>query len=270
MANQGKEEKPHATLVFVRHGQSTWNATNQFTGWVDCDLSKLGIEEAHAGANELKKAGYQFDIMYTSYLQRAIKTGHIILETLDQLYIPEIKTWRLNERMYGALQGLNKAQTVQQHGEQKVLLWRRSFDIPPPDIDEKSEYNPAKDPKYRHLDAKDVPKTECLKDVIARVEPFWVSDIEPALKKGKTVLCCAHGNSIRAIVKFLDNISEDVIPSLEIPTGIPLIYQFDAKLKVIKNANAVEPLSGMFLGDPEKIKEAQEAVKNQIKKKINF
>jgi len=205
--------------------------------------------------------------MYTSYLKRAIKTGHIVLETLDQLYIPEIKSWRLNERMYGALQGLNKAQTVEQHGQEKVLLWRRSFDIPPPDIDEKSEYNPAKDHKYKHLNPKDVPKTECLKDVITRVTPFWESDIAPALQEGKTVLCCAHGYSIRAIVKFLDDISDEVIPSLEIPTGIPLIYEFDAKLNVIKNANAVEPLHGVFLGDPEKIKEAQEAVKNQIKKK---
>jgi 2,3-bisphosphoglycerate-dependent phosphoglycerate mutase len=264
---QEEKNQGGGTLVFVRHGQSIWNATNQFTGWVDCDLSEVGVQEAHEGGKELAKAGVEFDIMYTSYQKRAIKTGDIVLEELDQLWIPVVKSWRLNERMYGALQGLNKKETVDKHGEKKVLEWRRSYDVPPPEIDPKSPYNPAKEAKYRKLDPKDVPKTECLKDVVVRVTPFWESDIAPALKKGKTVLVSAHGNSIRAILKFLDNIPDDVIPGLEIPTGIPLVYRFDKKLKVIKQKNAMEPLSGVFLGDPDKIKEAQEKVKNQIKGK---
>jgi len=264
---QAQAPKTHATLVFVRHGQSVWNATNQFTGWVDCDLSELGVKEALEGAHALKDAHYQFDIMYTSYLKRAIKTGNIVLETLDQLWIPVEKSWRLNERMYGGLTGLNKVETVQKHGTEKVLEWRRSFDIPPPDIDEKSPYNPANEIKYKHLNPKDIPKTECLKDVITRAIPYWESDIKPALKKGGTVLIAAHGNSIRAILKYLDNIDESVIPNLEIPTGIPLVYEFDSQLHVIPPKDRMEPLQGRFLGDPEKIKAAQESVKNQIKQK---
>merc|ERR1712154_743311 len=197
------------------------------------------------GAQEIKKAGFQFDVMFTSYLKRAILTGNIVLEEIDQLYIPVKKSWRLNERMYGGLQGLNKVETV-----------------------EKNEYNPAKEAKYKKFcKAEEIPKTECLKDVIARAEPYWKSDIEPVLKQGKTVLVAAHGNSIRAILKYLDKIPDDIIPSLEIPTGIPLVYNFDKDLNIIKNEKAVAPLTGLFLGDPERIKKAQDKVKNQVSKK---
>jgi len=263
-----EDKKVFATLVFIRHGQSEWNASNQFTGWVDVGLTDLGRKEAAEGAAEIKKAGYEFDAMYTSFLRRAILTGNMVLEAIDQLYIPVHKSWRLNERMYGGLQGLNKVETVEKHGKEQVLIWRRSFDVPPPEIDEKSEFNPANEPKYaKFCAAEDIPKTECLKDVIARAEPYWKSDIEPQLKKGRTILVAAHGNSIRAIVKYLDGIEDAVIPSLEIPTGIPLVYQFDKDLKIIKNAKAVAPLSGLFLGDPERIKKAQDKVKNQVSKK---
>lgn len=265
---EAADNKAFATVVFIRHGQSEWNASNQFTGWVDVGLTELGKKEAMEGASEIKKAGFQFDVMFTSYLKRAILTGNMVLEEIDQLYIPVKKSWRLNERMYGGLQGLNKVETVEKHGKEQVLKWRRSFDIPPPEIDEKSEYNPANDPKYkRFCDAKDIPKTECLKDVIARCEPYWLSDIEPMLKQGKTVLVAAHGNSLRAILKYLDKIDDATIPSLEIPTGIPLVYEFDKDLKIVKNAKAVAPLSGLFLGDPERIKKAQDKVKNQVSKK---
>eukprot|EP01083_Nonionella_stella_P071032 190496_1 len=235
MAEAEQKSEAYATLVFIRHGQSEWNASNQFTGWVDVGLTELGKKEAMEGAGEIKKAGYQFDIMYTSYLKRAILTGNMVLEGINQLYIPITQSWRLNERMYGALQGLNKAETVEKHGKEQVLIWRRSFDVPPPEIDEKSQYNPANDVKYSKLNKNDIPKTECLKDVIARAEPFWKSDIEPKLKQGKTILVAAHGNSIRAIVKYLDNIDDKIIPSLEIPTGIPLVYQFDKDLNIIPN-----------------------------------
>merc|ERR1712087_719344 len=206
------------------------------------------------GAAEIKKAGYQFDAMYTSFLRRAILTGNMVLETIDQLYIPVYKSWRLNERMYGGLQGLNKVETVEKHGKEQVLIWRRSFDVPPPEIDEKSEFNPAKEAKYaKFCAAEDIPKTECLKDVIARAEPYWKSDIEPELKQGKTVLVAAHGNSIRAIVKYLEGISDDVIPGLEIPTATPLVYDLDADLKPIPSNMAVPPLKfGRYLGDVEK------------------
>eukprot|EP01084_Bolivina_argentea_P027586 51266_1 len=268
MAEAEQKSEAYATLVFIRHGQSQWNASNQFTGWVDVGLTELGKKEAMEGAGEIKKAGYQFDIMYTSYLKRAILTGNMVLEEIDQMYIPVKKSWRLNERMYGGLQGLNKSETVDKHGKEQVLKWRRSFDIPPPEIDEKSEYNPANDVKYKKFcDAKDIPKTECLKDVIARAEPYWKSDIEVTLKEGKTVLVAAHGNSIRAVVKYLDKIGDDIIPSLEIPTGIPLVYQFDKDLNIIPNPKAVKPLTGLFLGDPERIKKAQDKVKNQISQK---
>jgi len=262
------EGGPFATVVFIRHGQSEWNASNQFTGWVDVGLTDLGRKEAAEGAAEIKKAGLHFDCMFTSFLKRAILTGNMVLEAIDQLYIPVQKSWRLNERMYGGLQGLNKVETVEKHGKEQVLIWRRSFDVPPPDIDEDSEYNPAKDIKYKKFcDAKDIPRTECLKDVIARAEPYWKSDIEPMLKEGKTVLVAAHGNSLRAIVKYLDGIEDAVIPSLEIPTGIPLVYHFDEELNIIKNPKAVAPLSGLFLGDPDRIKKAQDKVKNQVSQK---
>jgi len=264
---EDKKDAAFATLVFTRHGQSEWNASNQFTGWVDVGLTDLGRTEAKNGAAELKKGGYEFDIMFTSYLKRAIQTGNIVLDEIDQAYIPVKKSWRLNERMYGGLQGKIKKEVAAKHPDE-IKNWRRSFDIPPPEIDEKSEYNPANEAKYKKFcDAKDIPKTECLKDVIARAEPYWKSDIEPELKAGKTVMVCAHGNSIRAIVKYLDKIDEATIPSLEIPTGIPLVYTFDKDLNIIKNDKATAPLSGVFLGDPAAIKAAQEKVKNQVSKK---
>lgn len=260
--------KPYSTVVFIRHGQSEWNASNQFTGWVDVGLTDLGRKEAAEGAAEIKKAGLQFDCMFTSFLKRAIITGNMVLEATDQLYIPVKKSWRLNERMYGGLQGLNKVETVEKHGKEQVLIWRRSFDVPPPEIAADSEFNPANDIKYKKFcKPEDIPKTECLKDVIARAEPYWKSDIEPMLKDGKTVLVAAHGNSLRAIIKYLDGIEDKVIPSLEIPTGIPLVYNFDKELNIIKNPLAVAPLSGLFLGDPERIKKAQDKVKNQVSKK---
>lgn len=252
-------------LVFVRHGQSEWNASNQFTGWVDVDLTELGVKEAQAGAEALK--GYEFDVVYTSVLKRAIKTSNIVLEGIDQLWLPVIRSWRLNERMYGGLQGLNKVETVEKHGKEQVLIWRRSFDVPPPEIADDSEYNPANDRKYAEIGAENIPKTECLKDVIERAVPFFESDILPALRAGKRVLVAAHGNSIRAFCKYLDNVPDAVIPSLEIPTGIPLVYKFDAELKPIKAENAFGPLSGFFVGDPVKIQKAMDKVKNQIAKK---
>jgi len=265
---QPADKKAYATLVFLRHGESEWNASNQFTGWVDVGLTDLGIKEAMEGAAEIKKKGYQFDCMFTSYLKRAIITGNMVLEEIDQLYIPVKKSWRLNERMYGGLQGLNKKATVDKHGKEQVLKWRRSYDIPPPEIDEKSQYNPANEAKYKKFcEAKDIPKTECLKDVIARAEPYWKSDIEPMLKEGKTILVAAHGNSIRAIVKYLDKIDDATIPSLEIPTGIPLVYEFDKDLNIIPMTGCVAPLSGLFLGDPTRIEKAQQKVKDQISKK---
>jgi 2,3-bisphosphoglycerate-dependent phosphoglycerate mutase len=253
-----------ATLVFVRHGQSEWNASNRFTGWVDIGLTELGVQEAKEGAMEIKKAGFQFDCLYTSYLKRAILTANLVLEEIDQLYIPVFKSWRLNERMYGGLQGLNKVDTVNEHGKEQVLKWRRSFDIPPPEIDDASEFNPRNDPKYRKIDTSLIPKTECLKDVIVRALPYWESDIKPALAMGGTICVAAHGNSIRAIVKYLDSIEDSVIPSLEIPTGIPLVYEFNKELQIIKNAKSVAPLTGVFLGDPARILAAQQKVKNQV------
>jgi len=257
---------PHATLVFSRHGESEWNVANKFTGWVDVDLSEKGVGEAKGAGDLVKEAGLQFDICYTSYLKRAIKTSALALESADQLHVPVVKSWRLNERMYGGLTGLDKKETVVKHGAEQVQIWRRSFDLPPPDIDEDSEYHPKKEAKYRHLTESEIPKTESLKTVIDRVMPFWESEIIPQLKEGRTVFVAAHGNSIRAIVKYLEGIPDDVIPGLEIPTGTPLVYELDADLKPIPQELAVEPLkAGRYLGDAEKIKAAAEAVKNQTK-----
>lgn len=258
--------KPHATLIFSRHGESQWNVDNRFTGWVDVDLSAKGLVEARGAGELLKSEGFVVDVAYTSYLKRAIKTCNIALEAADQLYVPVEKSWRLNERMYGGLTGLDKKETVVKHGADQVLTWRRSFDVPPPPLEEESEYHPARDPKYAALDKADIPSTECLKDTIARVLPYWEEKIVPQLKAGKTVFVAAHGNSIRAIVKFIEGISDDVIPGLEIPTGTPLVYLLDADLKPLPTDQAVEPLKfGRYLGDAEKIKAAAEAVKNQTK-----
>jgi len=253
------------TLVLVRHGESVWNQENKFTGWVDVDLSEKGREEAAAGGKALKDAGLEFDVAYTSVLKRAIHTLWSCLDGIDQAWIPQHMTWRLNERMYGALAGLDKKETVAKHGTEQVLIWRRSFDIPPPVLDKESKYHPIHDPKYKGLDPKDIPDTESLKDTIARVLPLWNAEIAPALKSGKRILIAAHGNSIRAICKHLDNIPEDVIPSLEIPTGIPLVYQLDDDLKPIPWPDACAPLTAKFIGDPEVVKAAQEKVKNQTK-----
>jgi 2,3-bisphosphoglycerate-dependent phosphoglycerate mutase len=256
----------HATLIFSRHGESEWNVANIFTGWVDVDLSEKGVGEAKGAGVLLKADGYKIDVAFTSVLKRAIKTCNLALEQADQMYIPVNKTWRLNERMYGGLTGLDKKETVVKHGAEQVQIWRRSFDLPPPPLEKDSKYHPSKEAKYRDVDPKDIPDTECLKDTIARVMPYWEQNIMPELKAGKTVLVAAHGNSIRAIVKFIEGISDDVIPGLEIPTGTPLVYELDADLKPIASDLAIEPLKfGRYLGDVEKIKAAAEAVKNQTK-----
>mmetsp|Transcript_30955 Transcript_30955/g.69654 ORF Transcript_30955/g.69654 Transcript_30955/m.69654 type:complete len:718 (+) Transcript_30955:72-2225(+) len=258
--------KPHATLIFSRHGESQWNVDNKFTGWVDVDLSTKGLGEAKSAGSLLKSEGVKVDVAFTSYLKRAIKTCDLALEAADQLFVPVTKSWRLNERMYGGLTGLDKKETVKKHGADQVQIWRRSFDIPPPPIDDDSEYNPAKEKKYAALDKADIPKTECLKDTIARVMPFWESTIAPELKSGKTVFVAAHGNSIRAILKFLEGISDDDITGLEIPTGRPLMYTLDADLKPIASDAAIAPLKfGKYLGNLDEIKAAAEAVKNQTK-----
>mmetsp|Transcript_22109 Transcript_22109/g.38945 ORF Transcript_22109/g.38945 Transcript_22109/m.38945 type:complete len:263 (-) Transcript_22109:62-850(-) len=257
---------PHATLVFSRHGESEWNKANRFTGWVDVDLSEKGIQEAKGAGDLIKKEGLAFDVCYTSVLKRAIKTGFIALDAADQLHIPMEKTWRLNERMYGGLTGGDKKEAVAKFGADQVQIWRRSFDIPPPDIEADSPFRPELEAKYKGLDPKDIPKTECLKDTIARVMPFWEGTIMPQLKEGKTIFVAAHGNSIRAIVKYIENISEEDIPGLEIPTATPLVYTLDADLKPIESDLAVAPLKfGRYLGDAEAIKAAAEAVKNQTK-----
>lgn len=256
----------HAKLVFSRHGESEWNVANKFTGWVDVDLSEKGVGEGKNAGALIKAEGLNFDICYTSVLKRAIKTCNFALEGADQLHVPVTKSWRLNERMYGGLTGLDKKETVVKHGADQVLTWRRSFDLPPPDIDEDSQYHPKLEAKYKDLTPDQIPKTESLKTVIERVMPIWESTIMADLKAGKTVFVCAHGNSIRAIVKYLEGIPDDVIPGLEIPTGTPLVYELDKDLKPIANAQAVAPLtSGRYLGDAAAIAAAAEAVKNQTK-----
>ncbi len=245
-------------LVLIRHGESVWNKENKFTGWTDVGLSEKGIEEAKKGGKELKKDGYKFDVVYTSVLKRATETTRIVLQEMGINNIPIIKTWRLNERHYGALQGLNKAETKEKYGEQQFTIWRRSFDVPPPALEEEDSRNSANDPLYKDVDPKDIPLTECLKDVIVRFMPLWKKEIAPAIKSGKKVLISAHGNSLRALVKYLDNISDEEIVGLNIPTGIPLVYELDDKLKPIKH---------YYLGDPEEIAKAAEAVAKQGHKK---
>jgi 2,3-bisphosphoglycerate-dependent phosphoglycerate mutase len=245
-------------LVLLRHGLSQWNSENRFTGWVDVPLSEIGTEEARAAGQLLKAEGYTFDVAYTSVLKRAIKTLWLVLEELDQMWIPVHRSWRINERMYGGLQGLNKAETAARHGEMQVLTWRRSYDIPPPPLAETSQYWPAKDPRYAHVPPSELPATECLKDTVARFLPFWESDIAPAIRRGERVLLTAHGNSLRALVKYLDNVSDSDIVELNIPTAIPLVYELDDDLKPIKER--------YYLGDPEAAEKAAKAVANQGKK----
>lgn len=243
-------------LVLIRHGQSQWNLENRFTGWIDVPLSELGIEEARQAGTLLREGGYVFDVAYTSVLKRAIKTVWITLEELDQMWIPVHKNWRLNERMYGALQGLNKAETAKKYGEQQVQIWRRSFDVPPPPLDVNDERWPGRDPRYAGLRPEEIPLTESLKDTIARFLPYWNDEIAPAIRRGQRVLIVAHGNSLRALVKHLDQISDEEIVGLNIPTGIPLIYELDDELLPIKH---------YYLGDPEAARRAAEAVAHQTK-----
>ena len=221
-------------LVLIRHGESEWNLENRFTGWKDVDLSPKGIEEAKSAGKILKEMNLVFDVAYTSYLKRAIKTLNIVLEEMDELYIPVYKSWRLNERHYGALQGLNKAETAKKYGDEQVHIWRRSFDVAPPSIDKNSEYYPKSDRRYADLADSDIPLGESLKDTIARVLPYWHSDISKSLQEGKNVIVAAHGNSLRALIKYLLNISNEDILNLNLTTGKPLIFEMDKDLKVLK------------------------------------
>lgn len=245
-------------LVLIRHGESAWNKENRFTGWTDVDLSEKGLQEAAEGGALLKKEGYVFDIAFTSVLKRAIRTLWIALDKMDLMWIPVVRDWRLNERHYGSLQGLNKAETAAKFGDEQVKIWRRSYDVPPPPLEAGDPRSPANDPRYKNLKKNELPLTECLKDTVARVLPFWHEVAAPAIKAGKRVLIAAHGNSLRALVKYLDNVSEKEILELNIPTGIPLVYELDQNLKPIKH---------YYLGDPEKIKAAMDAVASQGKAK---
>jgi 2,3-bisphosphoglycerate-dependent phosphoglycerate mutase len=245
-------------IVLLRHGESTWNKENLFTGWTDVDLSEKGIEEAKEAGRVLKEQGYMFDLAFTSVLKRAIRTLWIALDGMDLMWIPVYNDWRLNERHYGALQGLNKAQTAEKYGEAQVKIWRRSYDIRPPALDEKDPRYTGSDPRYHTLRKEQHPLAECLKDTVERFLPCWHERIVPVIKSGQRVLIAAHGNSLRALVKYLDNIPDDVIPGVNIPTGMPLVYELDDDLK---------PIQSYYLGDPEKVKEAMEAVANQAKAK---
>ncbi len=245
-------------LVLVRHGESDWNKENRFTGWTDVDLSDKGKLEAKEGGVVLKKEGYTFDIAYTSVLKRAIRTLWTILDELDLMWIPVVRSWRLNERHYGDLQGLNKSETAAKFGEDQVLVWRRSYDIPPPPLKKNDPRYPGFDRRYKELKENELPLTESLKETVARFLPYWHEVIAPTIKQGKKVLIAAHGNSLRALVKHLDNVSEKDIVSLNIPTGIPLVYELDENLKPIKH---------YYLGDQEKIQMAMNTVANQGKAK---
>jgi len=245
-------------LVLIRHGESQWNRENRFTGWKDVDLSEKGREEAKAAGQLLKAEGFTFDEAYTSVLRRAIRTLWVILDEMDLMWIPETKTWRLNERHYGALQGLDKGETAAKYGEDQVKIWRRSYDIPPGALDESDERWLGSEPRYCDIDPSEFPQAECLKDTVARAIPYFEREILPKVKAGKRLIIAAHGNSLRAIVKYLDNISDEEIVNLNIPTGVPLLYELDEDLKAIRS---------QYLGDPEAVKAAQEAVANQGKAK---
>jgi len=245
-------------LVLLRHGESIWNKENRFTGWTDVDLSEKGRQEALEGGRALKKEGYVFDLAYTSVLKRAIRTLWIVLDELDLMWIPVCRSWRLNERHYGALQGLNKAETAAKFGEDQVKVWRRSYDIQPPTLTRDDPRFPGHDPRYRSLNPADLPITECLKDTVNRFLPYWHEAIAPDVRSGQKVLIAAHGNSLRALVKYLDDIPEMDIVELNIPTGMPLVYELDDNLK---------PLRHYYLGDPEKVKAAMDAVAAQGRKR---
>jgi 2,3-bisphosphoglycerate-dependent phosphoglycerate mutase len=244
-------------LVLLRHGESTWNKDNRFTGWTDVDLTDKGREEAREAGRLLKEAGFEFDVAYTSVLTRAIRTLWIALDEMEMLWIPVHKSWRLNERHYGGLQGLNKAETAAKHGEAQVKIWRRSYDVPPPPLDVSDPRHPSRDRRYASLAPTDIPLTESLKDTVARFLPHWHETIAPAIKSGKRVVIAAHGNSLRALVKYLDDVSEADILELNIPTGIPLVYELDDNLK---------PLKKYYLGDQEAAARKAQAVANQGKK----
>ncbi len=245
-------------VVLLRHGESEWNKLNFFTGWTDVDLSEKGVQEAHQSGKTLLQEKFTFDIAFTSVLKRAVRTLDIVLDEMDLMWIPVIKSWRLNERMYGALQGLNKAETAEKYGKEKVLLWRRSYDVPPPELDENDERYPGKDRRYSDLKKSEVPLTESLKLTVDRFLPYWHDTIAPMIKSGKRVIIAAHGNSLRALVKYLDNVSNEEIVGLNIPTGIPLVYELDDDLKPIKHH---------YLGDQEAINAAINAVAKQTEKK---
>jgi 2,3-bisphosphoglycerate-dependent phosphoglycerate mutase len=245
-------------LVLLRHGESTWNRENRFTGWHDVDLSDAGREEAWKAGVLLKEDGYAFDVAYTSMLKRAIRTLWIALDALDLMWIPVTNHWRLNERHYGALQGLNKSETAAKHGDAQVKIWRRSYDIPPPPVELDDPRHPSQDRRYAGLDPNDLPRTESLKDTVARFLPYWHDTIAPSIAAGRRVVIAAHGNSLRALVKHLDNVSEAEIVELNIPTGIPLVYELDEKLKPIRN---------YYLGDPAAAKARAEAVARQAAQK---
>lgn len=244
------------TLVLLRHGESTWNRENRFTGWTDVDLTERGVAEARRAGQQLGEEGLQFDVAYTSVLKRAIRTLWIVLDELDQMWIPVHRSWRLNERHYGALQGLNKAETARKYGDQQVLVWRRSYDTPPPTLDSSDERFPGSEPRYADLDPRDIPLTECLEDTVARFLPFWHETIAPDVRAGKRVIIAAHGNSLRALVKYLDDVSDEDIVSLNIPTGVPLVYELD---------DALQPVSSRYLGDADEVQKAMQSVANQAR-----
>jgi len=241
-------------MVLLRHGESTWNKENRFTGWTDVDLSEGGMAEAKKAGQILKEKGYQFDVAFTSVLKRAIRTLWIVLDEMDLMWIPVYRSWRLNERHYGALQGLNKAEMAAKFGEKQVLIWRRSYAIQPPALDKSDPRHPRYDPRYKDLAEKDIPATECLKDTVNRFLPYWHETLAPTIKSGKKVIIAAHGNSLRALVKYLDNVSDEAIVELNIPTGIPLVYELDGDLK---------PLKSYYLGDLAEVQKAMEAVAKQ-------
>jgi 2,3-bisphosphoglycerate-dependent phosphoglycerate mutase len=245
-------------LVLLRHGESTWNKENRFTGWTDVDLSEKGVQEAHEAGRVLKKGGYAFDMAYTSVLKRAIRTLWIVLDEMDLMWVPVIRCWRLNERHYGALQGLNKSEMAEKYGEQQVQIWRRSYNVLPPALTKEDPRYPGRDPRYKNLNQNEIPLTEDLKLTVERVLPYWIDDIAPAIKNGQKVIIAAHGNSLRALVKHLDHIPEEEIVQLNIPTGIPLIYELDKDLKALRH---------YYLGDPEVVKKAMATVANQGKAK---
>lgn len=245
-------------VVLLRHGESVWNKENLFTGWTDVDLSEKGLEEAHNAGRLLKEGGYTFDIAFTSVLKRAIRTLWMVLDDMDLMWIPVVRSWRLNERMYGDLQGLNKAQTAEKFGEEQVLIWRRSYDTPPPALKRGDSRDPGKEARYAQLPTDEVPLTECLKDTVERFLPYWIDAIVPVIKEGKKVIIAAHGNSLRALVKYLDNVSEEEITGLNIPTGVPLVYELDQDMRPIKH---------YYLGDQAAVEAAINAVKNQAKAK---